>query len=411
MYVSRRVEELLYKVPYVSVIAFPKNNVDDIKCVVKDHFAKFNKLDEIKSIFPLYTECKNINALQFIDTKGGEIIDDIKKECKAVVADGLVSIKSTKALKTDETRTITEIREHLKVPYNIGGKGVKIGIIDTGVTKLHPMLISKFFEVKRSNHFPDINGHGTWCSTASAGIFRHYVGIAYEADLVVVKSLSDILGISTFSRLVKGLDVCINNRPDVISMSFGAKPCDTIYDDPFYYAMSYLRSEHPDIICVAAAGNDGSKKIDGKYGSINTPGALPTDLVITVGAWDEINHKLAYFSSRGPSKYGYVKPDIVEPGVNIISGTFGLLDILTDGKPNLFSPLSGTSMATPIAAGLFAIAKSICNQVGEEYIHEDAVKTIDSIPIEKNNEIGKGLLTFDTIKEYLETEKGIKIKN
>ncbi len=90
------------------------------------------------------------------------------------------------------------------------------------------------------------------------------------------------------------------------------------------------------VVCVSA-GNQGAE--DWHYIS------LPADAfdILTVGAADTGGH-VAFFSSRGPSSDGRVKPDIVSVGVN----TACMWDTGMLGTAN------GTSLAGPVAAGLCA---------------------------------------------------------
>ena len=112
------------------------------------------------------------------------------------------------------------------------------------------------------------------------------------------------------------------------------------------------------VVCVAA-GNEGPDN-----GTIASPGI--SDLVITVGALDD---NVADFSSRGPTKYKdknepnqfVTKPDLLALGVNIISlrSPNSYLDKLQKGSRVEvdYCVLSGTSMATPICAGVVALMK------------------------------------------------------
>jgi serine protease AprX len=85
-----------------------------------------------------------------------------------------------------------------------------------------------------------------------------------------------------------------------------------------------------------------------------------------VGASDHQNTEntveddtVAPFSSRGPTVYGVEKPDVLAPGVNIVS-LRSPNSIIDRNEPENrvgsgYFSLSGTSMATPICAGVIAL--------------------------------------------------------
>ena len=105
------------------------------------------------------------------------------------------------------------------------------------------------------------------------------------------------------------------------------------------------------VVVVAAAGNRGWNEQEAGFGnfvfcSITDPGNAQD--VITVGSTHRLRpHSLgiSYFSSRGPTGDGRVKPDLVAPGEQIRGPIRGGAD----------DELDGTSMAAPFASGAAAM--------------------------------------------------------
>lgn len=246
------------------------------------------------------------------------------------------------------------------------GEGVSIAVLDTGIAP-HPDLDSRiihFVDFIQGNQDPyDDNGHGTHCAgcIASTGKMSNgrYRGIAPKAKLVGIKVLGKY-GESNISQVIRGIDWCIRNRKKynirVISLSLGS-PGELPYkEDPLcLMAESAWRSG---IVVVAAAGNSGPTPQ-----TISSPGNHPT--VITVGATDDRrtillqDDQIAHFSSRGPTLDGITKPDILAPGTNIISlrSKDSFLDswLVSNQMDDYYFHLSGTSMSTPIVAGVCAL--------------------------------------------------------
>src|SRR3954454_2355480 len=108
------------------------------------------------------------------------------------------------------------------------------------------------------------------------------------------------------------------------------------------------------VVVVAAAGNHGYKSFETRDGSYDSYAAFSitdpgnADSVITVGAthrfWPH-TYGVSFFSSRGPTGDGRMKPDIVAPGERIRS-------CLPEGE---WGELDGTSMAAPHVSGAAAM--------------------------------------------------------
>jgi len=139
-----------------------------------------------------------------------------------------------------------------------------------------------------------------------------------------------------------------SKAPRVVSNSWGGAGGQTWYNDVI------KAWNEAGIIGLFAIGNDGPE-----CSTAGSPGDQPG--IISVGATD-INDTVASFSSRGPKKTpdGTVTPLIVAPGAEINSAYH-----LTD---NAYQVLSGTSMATPLAAGVTALLLSKNPQLTREEV-------------------------------------------
>lgn len=250
-----------------------------------------------------------------------------------------------------------------------GGEGVTVAVLDTGIYP-HPDLVGArnriraFKDLVAGNPCPyDDNGHGTHCAGDVASDGRssggRYRAPAYRADLVGVKVLRKDGGGSA-STVMAGVQWCLDHKEAhglrVLSLSLGGPALLSYREDPLCQILA--RAWEQGLVCCVAAGNAGP---DGR--TIQSPGIAPE--VITVGAMDDRrtpdrrDDRVAAFSSRGPTPDGLTKPDVLAPGVNVISlrapGSFLDKTSLGARVDSWYLNLSGTSMATPIAAGVAAL--------------------------------------------------------
>ncbi len=249
------------------------------------------------------------------------------------------------------------------------GTGVGVAVLDTGVYP-HPDLtgpanrIVAFKDFIRGRKKPyDDNGHGTHVAGAIAGNGTisggKYRGVAPRASIIGVKVL-DRDGAGPTSNIIAALQWCIDNRKKynirIINMSLGGSAVESYKNDPICRAVA--KAWHAGMVVCAAAGNDGPAAR-----TINSPGIHPQ--IITVGAIDDKNtvtvkdDVLADFSSRGPTVDNHNKPDVTAPGVDIISLRSPGSRVDKDNKDfrvgKSYFKLSGTSMATPVCAGVAAV--------------------------------------------------------
>src|SRR2546422_5257369 len=235
----------------------------------------------------------------------------------------------------------------------VHGDSIDIGIIDTGIDYFHEALGGAAFPnskvvggydfIHNDANPLDDNGHGTHVAGIAAGKGAgptNLRGVAYEARLWAIKVL-DAFGRGSTSQALDGIEFSLD--PDsnpatptpikVLNLSLGGSGN---ANDPISRAIDNAVTDG--IVCAAAAGNSGPG-----YFTINSPGCARKAL--TVGACNNTD-AIAFFSSRGPSDLIYgIKPDLLAPGVSINSAKNG----------GGYKILSGTSMATPHAAGAAAL--------------------------------------------------------
>jgi serine protease AprX len=270
------------------------------------------------------------------------------------------------------------------------GAGVGVAILDSGITSWHDDLtdrsgsgsypfgnqrVAAFVDFVNGQLSPyDDLGHGSHVAGIIAGNGAdsngQKAGSAPDASLVSLKVL-DAQGGGSISNIIAALDWVLANHTQynirVVNMSVGAQIHESYWTDPLTLAAK--RVVDAGVVVVAAAGNWG-KHLDGTpiWGGIAAPGNAPW--VITVGASStngtptRSDDTHASFSSRGPTYLDWAaKPDLLAPGAGTVSlavpgSTFyttraSSLVAGADGAMDYLA-LSGTSMATPVVAGVVA---------------------------------------------------------
>ncbi|MGC4754879.1 S8 family serine peptidase [Micromonospora trifolii] len=237
----------------------------------------------------------------------------------------------------------------------VTGTGIVVGSSDSGVDGGHPALRAGFRGGDDSWYDPwddtrsptDQGGHGT--HTVGSAVGRDGIGVAPDAQWVGCVNLDRNLGSPAhyldclqfmLAPFPAGGDPFTDGRPErapqVLTNSWGCPPiegCDQRVLRPATAAL-----DAAGIFVVAAAGNTGPW-----CASIDDPPAPYPD-VLTVGAVDA-QRRVADFSSRGPVPGGSGKPDVLAPGVGVVSAMPG----------GTYAALDGTSMATPQVAGVVAL--------------------------------------------------------
>jgi hypothetical protein len=198
----------------------------------------------------------------------------------------------------------------------------------------------------------DFNGHGTHCAGDAAATGFNGIGVASPAPRVRILPIragyTGNDGMGYVSHGLEGMLLAALSGADIVSMSFGGSGFSMMWQD----AVSALHGQG--VVLLAAAGNEASTLP-------SYPAAYPH--MIAVGATDRSDQR-AGFSNHGP----WV--DIAAPGTEILSTTRG----------GGYGMMGGTSMATPIAAGVAALLKSTHPQWTGAQVLARLVETADPLP-------------------------------
>ncbi|MFI8687539.1 S8 family peptidase [Rossellomorea sp. NPDC077527] len=256
------------------------------------------------------------------------------------------------------------------------GKGVKVAVIDTGISSSHPDLHVRggVSFVDGVEALKDDNGHGTHVAGIIAGMDNAIgvLGVSPGVELYSVKAL-DSGGIGNQTDVVAGIDWAIKHDIDIINLSI------TTFTDSLALKKIIQQANEKGILVTAASGNEET----GAGQPAGTDIAYPAryDEVIGVGAITQ-EMKRALFSYIGPSL------EFTAPGERIYS-TYVTNGGATDG----YAYMSGTSMATPYVTGVMALYKEAFPDLSSEelrsFVQEHA---LDLGQKGKDDQYGFGLI-------------------
>ena len=300
-----------------------------------------------------------------IDSIAGKV--DIDLVTKIVELPGVVFVELDGRLEI-QMNDVNEIHDVTQVWQDTGytGTGSVVAIIDTGIDSDHvglddidddnstndPKVIA-FYDPVNTPELTngtevkayDDQGHGTHCAGITAGTGApdyQYKGVAPMAQLVGVKVL-DSGGSGSFATVMAGMEWTVEKRHifniRAASMSLGG-PGAIEWTSSEEESVNRMGNEmmREGVALFIAAGNSAFSA------QIGTPGSAED--VITVGSLDK-NTAIAVYSSQGPTEEGRVKPNIAFVGSSVMAPDYN--------TGNGYTSKSGTSMATPGAAGLAAL--------------------------------------------------------
>jgi len=260
------------------------------------------------------------------------------------------------------------------------GQGVKIGIIDSGVDEHHPffdpagftmpsgfpkgeraytsakVIVARSFAPPGaspsasvpftrgdSSHGTHVAGIAAGDAGTSAGGGRLVSGIAPKAFIgnykVFVPTPSGLSPNANAPEIVAAIEAAVRDGMNVINFSGGESEIEPSRD---IVAHALDAAAAAGVVPVVAAGN--SYEEDGA-GSVSSPGNADAAITVAAAGFEGTKSYHADFSSVGPTPLSLrPKPDVTAPGVNVVSSV-----------PGGWTPLSGTSMASPHVAGAAAL--------------------------------------------------------
>lgn len=231
------------------------------------------------------------------------------------------------------------------------------GIDDDGNGKIDDCIGWNFYGTQSNQSYQDYvdNDHGTHVAGCAGAVGDNYIGIT--GPMMTVKLISsrhtpDYFYSNSIYGGDQGIYYCADSGADIINCSFGGPGGSYTYNNAVDYAMN------EGTIVVAAAGNDNENIGTNPHYPSNATNAV---CVAATGANSDV---ISSFSNYG------TPVDVCAPGSGIYS---------TIINGNGYASFSGTSMASPVAAGVAGLIKSIHPTLTAQELKDRLENTCDDI--------------------------------
>jgi subtilisin family serine protease len=273
------------------------------------------------------------------------------------------------------------------------GKGIRIGIVDTGIDLTHEDLAARIVEstscfetqgnsLKCEGSAQDDFGHGTHVAGIAAAVKDNGVGVAGvapDAELVVAKVFKGATANS--DDVVAGIKWVVDHGAKVVNLSLGGAlfVVAATFGSELAAGVEYAWARGA--VPVMASGNDdlfGAGIGSAQYGDLNA---------LIVGATGHDDAVAGYSSPTGNAKWALIAPGGTggQTAADNIYSTYW-----AKGKENHYGYLAGTSMAAPHVTG--AVALLLAQGLTKEQAVERILSTTDAVPCGANSEYCRGRL-------------------
>lgn len=275
------------------------------------------------------------------------------------------------------------------VPSSVSATDVGVAVLDTGFHTSHQeladsKLVAWYDPASGASQPSDSNGHGTHVANIAVGwgASPQHRGVAPGASLIGVRISG---GGDTASNAIAGYEWLVdhmaefNIRVATISFGFG-----TATDGTSALELAVDATWDAGIVTFKSNGNGGpgnsTMTIPAAARGILAIGSLLDPFGAGGGSY---GFTLSEFSSRGPTSDGRIKPDLTAPG-----DTISAADAPTTSG---YVVLSGTSMASPFAAGTAALMIAADPSLAPDDVRELLFATAEDRGAEgADNDFGHG---------------------
>jgi thermitase len=266
--------------------------------------------------------------------------------------------------------------------WNVGTGCSKVAVLDTGVDTDHPDLKDNLYTnggetpdngkdddkngyvddyhginlVQGKGNGEDDNGHGTFVSGIIAGRGNNGIGISgvcWSAQIIPIKVMDSSARGAT-SDVIDGIEYAIKRGAKVVNGSFASSSKSQALEDEIKHA------KDRGVLLVVAAGNH-SNNIDNEK---SYPASFTGGNLLVVAASTPADG-LATFSN-----YGKLNVDVAAPGQGILTTDIG-------GR---YKTINGTSMATPMVAGLAGLLRAKNPDATYSQIRSAICGSVDKLP-------------------------------